>query len=166
MIGSYRSLTRWGFRERRFSKEGFMKKFRFRLERVLDYRHILKKECERELAVKNNELAEAEELLEQILQEQDSCQAREDVVSMAELALNTYYQERLQEMLIQQRVLVLEATDAVEQARDAYLERALEAEVLDKFKERKREQFEEERKRHERRELDNSVIVRHRRDKE
>lgn len=143
-----------------------MKKFRFRLERVLDYRNIVKKEKERELAVKNHELVEAEELLEQIVQEQDSCQSVGEAQTMAELALTAHYQERLQEMFIQQRVLVLEATDAVEQAREAYLEKALEAEVLDKFKGRKREEFKEERKRHERRELDNSVIVRHRRDKE
>jgi flagellar FliJ protein len=143
-----------------------MKKFRFRLERVLDYRTIVKKEKERELAVKNHELVEAEELLEQIVEEHNSCQVAEGAQTMAELALGAHYQERLQEMLIQQRVLVLEATDAVEQAREAYLEKALEAEVLDKFKGRKREEFKEERKRHERRELDNSVIVRHRRDKE
>lgn len=140
-----------------------MKKFRFRLQRVLDYRTSLKKEKERELAVKNAELHAAEERKESILKEQDGIMLpAEGEITMAELQLTKDYQAYLQESLVHQRLLVLEAAGAVELARDAYIEKAVEAETLETLKAKKLAEHTVERRREERKELNDLTVQRHR----
>ncbi|MFN8388998.1 MAG: flagellar export protein FliJ [Bdellovibrionota bacterium] len=140
-----------------------MKKFKFRLQRVLEYRHQLTKEKERLLALRNAELREAEDTLQMILSEQDrSTGFEEGILSMAELSLMGDYQQALQSALVKQRLLVLQATDAVDEAREAYREKAIEEESLEKLRERKVDEFKEERRKNERKELDSLVVQRHR----
>ncbi len=140
-----------------------MKKFSFRLQRVLDYRTSLKKERERELAVKNAELHAAEERKNFILEAQDGVVVpSEGEITMADLQLTKDYQEHLQESLVNQRLLVLEAAGAVELARDAYIEKAVEAETLETLKKKKLDEHQTERRREERKELNNLTVVRHR----
>lgn len=141
-----------------------MRKFRFRLERVLDYRNTVKREKELELIEKNHQLMSAEEQLADIVSAHDSL-AEQRAISektMADLALELTYQAALQEMLLHQRILVLEATEAVEQARDAYIEKAIEAETLETLRERRKEEFQLEQKRKERKSQDQLVVLRHR----
>lgn len=140
-----------------------MKKFRFRLQRVLDYRISLRKDKERELALKNAELRNAEDRLVAIINEQDRNGLPENgEVTLAELQLTREYQQYLQESLIEQRLLVLEATSAVEAARDAYIEKAIEAETLETLKKKKIAEHKDEARREERKELNDLTVQRHR----
>ena len=138
-----------------------MKRFKFRLQQVLEYRNSMKKEKERELAICNAELFTAEDHLEQIVNAQDSCQPPEAVVSMAELLINGTYQQRLREALEFQRIVVQQATEAVDAARDAYIEKAVEAEILETLKEKKFEAYKLERSKSERKQLDEMTVQRY-----
>lgn len=140
-----------------------MKKFKFRLQRVLEYRESLKKEKERELALRNAELHAAEQRLEDIITAQDKTEVPANrQMTMAELMLSGDYLRFLQEMLVNQRLLVIQATDAVEEAREAYIEKAIEAESLEMLKDKKFEEYKTERKRDERKELDKLTVQRYR----
>lgn len=139
-----------------------MKKFNFRLERVLEHRNTVKKEKAGELAEKNRDLFDAEKKVEEIITAQDSVdQPVEELISMAEVALSGQYQEALREALINQRLVVLEARDAVEAARQAYVEKAVEAEVLETLRQKKLDEHKLEGKRSERKQTDRMVVMRH-----
>ncbi|MCB0336997.1 MAG: flagellar export protein FliJ [Bdellovibrionales bacterium] len=140
-----------------------MKKFKFRLQRVLDYRNSVKKEKERELAQRNAELHAAEERRDSIMDEQDNVSLpMEGEITMAELQLTKDYQAYLHESLIHQRLLVLEAAGAVEAARDAYIEKAIEAETLETLRKKKVDEHKAERRREERKQLNDLTVQRHR----
>lgn len=139
-----------------------MKRFKFRLQRVLEYRNSIKKEKERELALRNAELHAAEDRLKQIVEMQDSVPLVGDEMSMAELILRGDYLRYLQESLIMQRLLVHEAAEAVDEAREAYVEKAVEAESLESLRKKKLNEYKEERKRVEKKELNELTIQRHR----
>lgn len=138
-----------------------MKKFVFRLQRVLDYRHSEKKERERELQLKNAELFSAEARLGQILAAQDNMlPPAEEIMTMAELSLDGNYRQALQTSLVNQRVLVKEAEMAVDKAREAYVEKAIETKTLDTLKAKKKDDWNVERRRDERRMLDKLTTIR------
>ncbi|MCB0358144.1 MAG: flagellar export protein FliJ [Bdellovibrionales bacterium] len=140
-----------------------MKRFKFRLQKVLDYREAQKREQAHELARRNGQLSELEQRLEAILEAQDHCEdAVGQVVSMSELSLGLDYRSRLQHELERQHELIQEAVQAVEAARDAYIERVKETESLEVVKRRRKEEFHTEKKRRERKELNDLVVSRHR----
>lgn len=140
-----------------------MKKFKFRLQRVLEFRHTLTKEKERELMKCNQELQSAEQRVEEILAAQDTADGGDArVTSMAELIAEGDYYRALQNALVCERLHVLEAAEAVERAREAYVEKAIEEESLVKLKERKLEQHREEVRKFEKKELDALVTQRYR----
>lgn len=142
-----------------------MKKFNFRLQRVLEHRQRVKKESERELAASHGHLRECEDGVVSIMNAQEQCQIPDsEAMSMAELNLCGDYLNRLQETLVQQRLLVLQAVDAVDAARDKYLEKAVESEILENLKKRKRNEHNQELKRARKKELDELVVLRHRLD--
>lgn len=139
-----------------------MKRFKFRLERVLDFRDSEKRERERELANRNHALRINEERLDGIIEASDSVQTPVgEPMTMAELKLAGEYQEALRNALIQQRLLIIEATKAVEDAREAYLEKSVEVKILEELKSRKKTEHTEEKKLEDRRELDELVVQRH-----
>ena len=144
-----------------------MKRFNFRLQRVLDYRETLKKEKERELAVKNHELSTAEQSVQRILEEQNSSDGlAPGVKTMAEVGLVGDYLRGLQRALENQRERVKEAQVAVEAARDAYIEKATDVKTLDTVKSKRHEEFLEDRARREKRTTDDIVVQRFRFSKE
>ena len=140
-----------------------MKKFKFRLQRVLEYRHTLTKDKERELAIKNRELREAEEGVTFLIEAQDNAElAGEGVMSIAELALRGEYLDALQQSLIQQRLMVLQAVDAVDAAREAYREKAIEEETLETLKDKKKDEHKETARKEDRKVMNDMVVQRHR----
>ncbi len=140
-----------------------MANFRFRLKEVLHYRRVLEREQGRELARKNFLLQEAEGQAQELLSEIDRSPAvAETVMRMADIALSGDYQQALREALIEQRLLVLEAAAAVDAAREMYVERAKDAEVLETLRERQYEKFKVEESRRERKRVDEVVVQRHR----
>ena len=138
------------------------KHFKFRLERVLSYRRTLRKEAEGELAKKNHELNTAEESLENIITAQDTCPEPEEVMTMSEFALASHYKERLQAALVNQRLLILEAARAVEDAREAYVQRAIDAKALETVRERRHEEHKDEQRRIDRKDNNERTTQRHR----
>jgi len=138
-----------------------MKRFRFRLENILGFRESEKKETERVLAEKNAELREREEEVQNTLHEQEKDIPKQGEMSMAELALSGGYQERLRQLLEEQRELVKKAALAVDEAREAYIEKSIEAKTLETLKERKKEEYKEEAKREGRKELSDFVSQRY-----
>ena len=138
-----------------------MKRFKFRLERIRNYRITLRKEKERELAIANAELIDKQSELERILQLQNETPAApEGQLTMAELVILGDYSAMLQESLENQRELVEAASEAVEKAREAYIEKAVEAETLETLKDKKIEEYRQERRKQERKESDALTVSR------
>ncbi len=141
-----------------------MKKFKYRLERVLQYRQALKKEKRNELALKSYELATKEEKLNELLEEQERSDEglEETAMPASEMMLFGDYRRRLQEALVHQRLLIHEAAMAVDAAREAYIEKAVEAEALETVKKHQFEEFKTEFVRRERKMTDELTVLRHR----
>ena len=139
-----------------------MQRFKFRLQTILNYRHILKKDQARELAERNQLLDSAQTKLQEILEAQDAnVRPNDALMSMAEVALSGNYQRALREALVNQRLMVLDAAGAVEQAQDAYVERAREVEVLETLRKRRREKHSEEQALQEKKNVDEIVVQRY-----
>lgn len=140
-----------------------MKRFKFRLQKVLDYRHTEKRDRERELAQRNHELHTAEERLEEIIRASEKAVLpTEGIMTMGEVLLHGSYHQRLRESLEEQRLLIIEAARAVDCAREAYIEKASETGALENVKANRLEEFKQERLRQERKAIDELVVQRHR----
>ncbi len=139
-----------------------MKKFNFRLQRVLDYRNTLKKEKELELAQRNATLFSEEEKFESLERLYDDISPEKEIVTMAELALKGNYQQYLRDALDEQQTLVNEAIVAVDSAREAYIEKAVESKTLEMLKDRQSSQHKEEQKVAIKKDLDKQTVSRHR----
>ncbi len=139
------------------------KKFNFRLQRVLDCRTTEKTDRARTLAIKNTDLRNAETELDEIIVAQDQAtRPEQELVSMAEMQLTGKYQEFLRDALVEQRLLVLQAADAVDTARNAYIEKSIETEILSTLKDRRHDQHRDEVRRDTRKALDELTVQRHR----
>ncbi|MEZ4755121.1 MAG: flagellar export protein FliJ [Bdellovibrionota bacterium] len=109
-----------------------MKKFKFRLERVLNYREAIKTEKKTELAKKNAKLAEEEQRLEMleeaflnneaIIDSSNASATSADMIRMAGM-----YAARLKNEIEKQHASIANVKKAVEVARLAYIEAAKEA---------------------------------------
>ncbi|MCB0310550.1 MAG: flagellar export protein FliJ [Bdellovibrionales bacterium] len=119
-----------------------MKKFRFRLQRVLDYRKLVKDERKRELLLANHKLRQVQKSLEDLQSaEQANLLQQEQVISAAQVYLKERFAERLQAMIVAQRLALIEAEKLLDQARDAYIEAAKDAQALETLRERKLEEY-------------------------
>lgn len=119
-----------------------MKKFKFRLEKVLQYRHIVKDEKLRVLMECNHILNEAQSRLSELqhaalMNKLES----ESLFSSALVHLAGLYGKRLVEEIAMQKLEVMRAEEKVEEAMAEYIESAKEAETLDTLKERKKEEY-------------------------
>lgn len=140
-----------------------MKKFKFRLDRILKYNTSLKKEKERQLMQERAKLNEAESTRQMIEEEQarmDQCGV--ETTSMAELMLRGEYLDALQTLLETQRALVEKANEAVEVARQAYIAQSREEKSLLMMKDKKKADYNEEKIRHDRVTMDSINTMRHR----
>ncbi len=140
-----------------------MKRFNFRLQRIFDYREALKLEQQRELARKTHELAIAEDRLTEIDEERSKAPISPGgLTTMAELGMLHDYMKGLTQLFEEQTLVVKEAESAVEAAREIYMERAIDAKTLATVKERRFEEFNEEKGRKEKTSLDGISVQRHR----
>lgn len=137
-----------------------MKKFNFRLQRVLDFRNVGKKEKELELARENARLQEAEQQLRALEEVYMQQAIGEGEMTMADLMMRGEYSEYLRDAIELQQVYVEQAIEAVEAARDAYIEKAIEAETLETLKKKRIEEHKEESRQAERKDLDRLVVSR------
>lgn len=118
------------------------KRFKFRLQKVLEYRHMLKADAQKELLFANNTLFSEQQMLadlETALLQNEL--ASDQVLSVGEIALYDQYSLRLRNDIGHQKVRVEEAAEVAEIARLAYIEAAKEAETLDKLKSKRKEEY-------------------------
>ena len=118
-----------------------MKKFKFRLQKVLEYRTVVKQEKLRELALKNQALSEATESLAKL-----EAAYRENEVSQATLhssqsvLLSGMYGERIKDEIVSERLNIIKVEEQVQKAREAYIEATKESETLETLKKKKSEE--------------------------
>ena len=136
-----------------------MDRFKFRLEKVKSFREKLKKEAERVLAQKMSSLNSAEQIMEQLKEEKDRDKSSGDnILSAAELMLIGDYDRFIQELLEKQKVVIQDAEKAVENAREELIERAKDEKALSLLKDKKLEEYTDERKRRDRKETSELAI--------
>lgn len=121
-----------------------MKKFKFRLERVRQYRDLVKQEKLRELLICHHKLEEDRARLMYLKEEQLRGEVNEGaVISVSEIELWGNYGERLREEIERQHEEIKDSERRVVEARAAYIEASKDAEALEKLKKKKHEQFNE-----------------------
>lgn len=132
-----------------------MKKFDFRLEKILDYRDACKKVSRAELAERNNALFSIEKYVQELEEEQARIANREqEEFDLSEMFLSALYQDKLKNDLEQQKILEEQAKIEVEKARDIFIEKSKEVRVMELLKDKQREIHRLDAKRKERKELD------------
>jgi flagellar export protein FliJ len=119
-----------------------MKKFRFRLERVLQYRQALKLEKQKDLLREQmmlqqqiDQLLHMEQQLSSIGIEDGQIVLAQDVKVLAE------YADRLRAQIESQKLAIEQARIRVEKAREAYNQAAMDAEALEKLKAKKSDAY-------------------------
>lgn len=122
-----------------------MKKFTFRLQRVLDAKESEEKEKQRELGVAQRELTEAERLLAdlqaQLKEEQQRANEQNQGTVQAWQALTQHrWQKHLAGEIRKAEQDVVKALDQVEKARDILIETSREKRVLEKLREKQHEE--------------------------
>ena len=143
-----------------------MKKFRFRLQKVLEVRESDKKDKKRGLAFRAKELAEAEAHQQSLIDEHDLVKIADGMIgSMAEVALVGSYQEKLREELEEQEKIVQQAIEAVNKAREAYIDSAKEVGALESVKTVRQEEHNYDEHRKDRKGLNEVAIQRYHRRK-
>lgn len=141
-----------------------MKKFKFKLQKVLEFRESLKEEKKKELMLKNQELQQAETRLEGLYQAQidNDIGAIGTSVTAAEFSLLENYGNRLREEISKQIEVVSASKEQVQKALAEYVEAAKDFEALDKLKEKKEAAFMEHYHKEEAKFLDELSVQRRR----
>ena len=138
-----------------------MKKFKFRLERVLQYRLIVKDEKRREFTTRLMALREAQGHLEMLdaawLQSQLET---EQILQVEFVVMRGLYSARLKAEIEKQKSLIAELEKVVETAKQEYIEASKEVEVLEKLKKKKQEEYGHEMDLQEGRDLDELSVQR------
>ncbi|GEM_PF-1120521 len=114
------------------------KKFKFRLEKVLEYREVLRNEKKKELYIKNKAVSDAEDRIAQLTNDLLTKRpAFEGGVEAQELHISADYLTRIKALIEETKnsleILKFEA----EQAKDEYIEAVKEHESLKVLKARK-----------------------------
>lgn len=121
-----------------------MKKFRFRLERVLQYREIVKGERRRELLEANYRLQAAQDRLVELESAQRALGFGEGaILSVEQVQLQGLYGARLEVEIGQQREAITAAENGVIEARGRYVEAARDSKTLETLKEKRKAEYAE-----------------------
>ena len=119
-----------------------MKKFKFRLDRVLQYRNIVKDEKRREFTKRLLVLREAQDRLEWLNHAWFQNQLESEQILQVEfVVMRGLYAARLRAEIGAQRDLIEELEEVVEAAKQEYIEASKEVEVLEKLKTKKKEEY-------------------------
>jgi flagellar export protein FliJ len=115
-----------------------MKRFKYRLERVLEYRKLVKDDKVRELLHRNNKLfADNEKLKELQIAELLNRIDEETLLTAEEVLRISMYGERIRAAVDFQKVVVIQSEDAVKEATAEYIEAAKDEKTLATHKDRK-----------------------------
>jgi flagellar FliJ protein len=138
-----------------------MKRFNFRLQRVLEIRERFRDERRQELVQRNFERDHERRVLEDLDQEFLRSKVREGgTYSASEVVLMGDYSRRLACEIEQQHVRVAAADQAAEEARERYIEASREAQALEKLKEKRRNEYQEQILKEEGNQLDELAVQR------
>ena len=115
-----------------------MKKFKFRLDKVLQVRASLRKERLRDLMARTHELRQLENNLQYLSDEFLKNAIKENaILTIEELQRVGAYSERLKNEIANARVKILDAQNKVEEAMKAYVEASREEKALAMLKDRR-----------------------------
>jgi len=138
-----------------------MKRFRFRLQRVLDIREQICDELRQELALRNQELQQQLNVLAYLDGEFERSRIQGDgIVSASELEMTGAYSARVQQLIVEQRGHVEQAKIAVEEARERFIQANKDAKAIDMLKDKKKAQYTEEVLKEEMNQLDELAVQR------
>jgi flagellar FliJ protein len=141
-----------------------MKRFAFRLQRVLDIRSRIRDERRQELGARQAELQREEALLAELEAELLLARIEEGgTYSASELQMVGAYAIRLRSQIERQLVRIEGAKQAVEEARARYIEATKDTQVLEKLREKRREEYTQEVLLEEGRNLDEVAVQRFKR---
>ena len=143
-----------------------MAKFKFRLEKVKQYRELIKKEAERELLDKRQKSDQAEETLHLLTEEKNRIKVEAvDILTAGDLQVLASYEEFLLQLMKNQKQVVEDTAIAMEQAREIFIDKAKDERALSLLKDRKYEEYHEEEKRRQKKEFSEIAINLERREK-
>lgn len=122
-----------------------MKRFKFRLQRILDIREQIRDEARQELGRRNAVLAHEQSVLRGLEAELHRLNAGENgIVTASELLLTGAYAQRIQKLIEQQALKVEEARKAVVEAQERYIQANKDAKALEMLKEKRRAEYDHE----------------------
>lgn len=122
-----------------------MRRFRFRLQRVMELREQIRDEARQELVRKNTERDHQLSVLTNLEREFERVTLKEGgTYSASELVALGVYRERLKEAIDNQRVVVAEAVRQAEAALERYIEVSKEAKAIELLREKKLQEFKEQ----------------------
>lgn len=130
-----------------------MAKFKFSLEKVLDYRWLKEQEAKREYASAQKALTEQEDIFQQINQEKENLmEVRESTINR--MQVQQWYLLDLNQRLIATTETIKEMSRYVEQALSVYIEAQKERKILEKLSEKQLAEYQIEMNREEQKMLD------------
>ena len=138
-----------------------MKRFRFRLQRILDIRDQIRDEARQELGRRNAELAHQQSVLAGLEDELTRLQPGKDgTLTAGELMLMGAYALRVQQLIEQQLVRIEEARREVVVAQEKYIQANKDAKALEMLKDKKRSEYDQEMLKEEINQLDEVAVQR------
>ena len=138
-----------------------MRRFSFRLQRVLDIREQFRDELRQELVRKNHERDDELQVLARLEQESLQIKIEEGgTYSASELVMFGDYSVRLKQLMEQQQQRVAAAIKQVEEVKERYIEASKEAKALEMLRQKRREEYTEQQLKEDGRQLDELAIQR------
>ena len=121
-----------------------MKRFSFRLQRILDIREQIRDELRQELGRKNRERDHEIQVLADLEQESlRGALADGGTYSAGELVMFGEYRARLKRLIKEQREKVAAAIKAADEVRDRYIEASKDAKALEMLRQKKKAEHSE-----------------------
>ncbi|MGI6680569.1 MAG: flagellar export protein FliJ [Bdellovibrionota bacterium] len=137
-----------------------MKKFAFKLQRILNYRETIKDERKRILILKNQKLFNAEERLKNLEEAVINNGIPSGIVNINLLILTGDYGAYLLSEIERQKEVIEEIKIEVNEAKEAYLEASKDAKSLQLLKEKKETEYKKNLLKEEEKENDNIATQR------
>jgi flagellar FliJ protein len=139
-----------------------MKRYNFRLERILELRRHRERLWEMKLAEITGQCVRLENHIQDLQNEKDEHSGFEaaGVYSATDVLVRQAFRSRLEHEMHETGRQLEEASRKREEVNHSYLEAARERKVLDKLKERKAEEYYEEQRRKEEKTMNETAVVR------
>ena len=118
-----------------------MKKFKFRLQRVQDYRATVRDEKKRVLMLKNQRLHEEKQMLEELERAQAENLNPQGMVTIEQLYVRDLFGHRLRDRIAVQIVTIMEVEEEVKEALAEYVEAAKNLRTLETLREHRLSEF-------------------------